>query len=94
MVAVVRNSLSQGEKASLGARSEAAPVRIHSSGSWRSELEIRCTGIRLAMGPRVLLENADLTILSRRRYGMVGRNGVGKSSLFAIIDDNPRLEAA
>lgn len=34
---------------------------------------------------RVLLQGADLTLAYGRRYGLVGRNGLGKSTLLRMI---------
>lgn len=36
-------------------------------------------------GPRLLLSNVDITIHAGWRLGVVGRNGCGKSSLFAVL---------
>lgn len=36
---------------------------------------------------RVLLQGADLTLAYGRRYGLVGRNGLGKSTLLRMISD-------
>jgi len=39
----------------------------------------------LRRGERLLLSNVDITLHAGQRVGVVGRNGVGKSSLFAAI---------
>ena len=41
--------------------------------------------ITLRRGTRVLLEEADLTIQPKQRVGLIGANGCGKSSLFALL---------
>jgi ATP-binding cassette subfamily F protein 3 len=41
--------------------------------------------ITLKRGGHTLFEHLDLTIHSGQRVGLVGRNGVGKSSLFALL---------
>ena len=43
------------------------------------------TDITLRRGPRVLLKNFSLTVHPGWRVGVVGRNGCGKSSLFAML---------
>jgi ATP-binding cassette subfamily F protein 3 len=43
------------------------------------------TGVTLRRGPRKLLEGATLAIFPGQKVGVVGRNGTGKSSLFAMI---------
>ncbi len=42
-------------------------------------------GISKAFGTRVLLRSADLTVRTSDRLGVVGRNGVGKSTLGRIL---------
>jgi ATP-binding cassette subfamily F protein 3 len=39
----------------------------------------------LRRGERLLLSDVDLTLQSGWRVGVVGRNGTGKSSLFAAV---------
>ncbi|WP_304334886.1 ATP-binding cassette domain-containing protein, partial [Conchiformibius steedae] len=46
-------------------------------------IEIR--QLNLQRGDKVLLQQAELTLAPRRHVGLVGRNGTGKSSLFALI---------
>ena len=41
--------------------------------------------LTLRRGARVLIENATLQIHAGQRVGLVGRNGTGKSSLFALM---------
>lgn len=47
---------------------------------------VTLSGIHLAFGHHALLDNASLTIHSGERYGLIGRNGAGKSSLLKLID--------
>ena len=42
--------------------------------------------IVLRRGARVLLENASVTLNPGEKIGLVGRNGAGKSSLFALLN--------
>jgi len=46
---------------------------------------IRFSGVSLFRGPKLLLENADATLNPGERVGLVGANGSGKSSLFALL---------
>lgn len=46
---------------------------------------LRLTQLTLRRGPRLLLESANLTLHAGWRVGLVGINGSGKSSLFALI---------
>jgi ATP-binding cassette subfamily F protein 3 len=43
------------------------------------------TNIALRRGPKVLIENATFQIHAGQRMGVIGANGCGKSSLFAMI---------
>ncbi len=46
---------------------------------------IELKNISLQRGLKVLLDNASLTIQPNQRVGLIGKNGTGKSSLFALL---------
>lgn len=46
---------------------------------------IRITDLTLQRGPLRLLENAELTLHPGHKVGLIGANGAGKSSLFALL---------
>src|SRR6266850_6627679 len=46
---------------------------------------IRLSQVTLRRGTKVLLEDADLTLNPGDRIGLIGANGSGKSSLFALL---------
>ncbi len=46
---------------------------------------IRFSGVSLRRGPKLLLDGVDLTIHPGEHVGLVGANGTGKSSLFALL---------
>lgn len=46
---------------------------------------IKIDQITLMRGPKILLENASAEIQPGQRAGIIGRNGCGKSSLFALV---------
>jgi ATP-binding cassette subfamily F protein 3 len=48
---------------------------------------IRLSQVNLRRGAKLLLEGADLTIHAGERIGLIGANGSGKSSLFALLRD-------
>lgn len=48
-------------------------------------VDIRIENIDLAYGSKVLLKNANLVMACGRRYGFVGRNGMGKTTLLRAI---------
>ncbi len=46
---------------------------------------ISLRGVTLRRGTKVVLEQANLTLQPGEKVGLVGRNGAGKSSLFALL---------
>lgn len=46
---------------------------------------LKLTNLSLRRGPRELLQDVNLTIYHGQKVGITGGNGVGKSSLFALI---------
>lgn len=47
--------------------------------------DIRIENFDISFGDHVLLRGANLTLIFGKRYGMVGRNGLGKSTLLKLI---------
>nr|CAH7739535.1 unnamed protein product [Callosobruchus chinensis] len=58
--------------------------KLEAKGNNRTQ-DIRIENFDVAYGDRVLLLGADLTLAYGRRYGLVGRNGLGKSTLLRMI---------
>lgn len=58
--------------------------KLENKGSNRSA-DIRIENFDVSFGDRVLLQNADLILAFGRRYGFVGRNGLGKTTLLRMI---------
>ena len=54
---------------------------------------LQITNLSLRRGERLLLESADITIHPGWKVGLVGANGCGKSSLFAIIRGELQADA-
>ena len=52
---------------------------------------ITLRNITLRRGTKVVLQNASVTLQPGEKVGLIGRNGAGKSSLFALLTD--RLHA-
>lgn len=46
---------------------------------------IRLQNLTLQRGPQRLLEDAELTLHAGHKAGLIGANGAGKSSLFALL---------
>mmetsp|Transcript_27791 Transcript_27791/g.40978 ORF Transcript_27791/g.40978 Transcript_27791/m.40978 type:complete len:798 (+) Transcript_27791:103-2496(+) len=54
--------------------------------SGRNEKDIHCRNVQVSLdNGRCLLDNADLKFAHMRRYGLVGKNGVGKTTLLKAI---------
>jgi ATP-binding cassette subfamily F protein 3 len=54
---------------------------------------IRASGITLRRGTKILLDGADFVVNPGERVGIVGKNGAGKSSLFALLTGGLDLDA-
>ncbi|OXU17138.1 ATP-binding cassette sub-family F member 3 [Nasonia vitripennis] len=59
--------------------------RMEAKGGTNRTNDIRIENFDVAYGDRVLLQGADLTLAFGRRYGFVGRNGLGKTTLLRMI---------
>lgn len=54
---------------------------------------IRAQDLTLRRGTKVLLDNAEFVINPGERVGIVGKNGAGKSSLFAVLQGSIDIDA-
>ncbi|KAG8195227.1 hypothetical protein JTE90_027968 [Oedothorax gibbosus] len=59
-------------------------AKMESKGTNKSR-DIKIENFDIAFGDKTLLTGADLTLVYGRRYGMVGRNGIGKSTLLKMV---------
>ncbi|GFY77297.1 ATP-binding cassette sub-family F member 3 [Trichonephila inaurata madagascariensis] len=59
-------------------------TKMEQKGSNRN-MDIKIENFDISFGDKTLLTGADLTLVYGRRYGMVGRNGIGKSTLLRMI---------
>lgn len=55
------------------------PVVLHWSGVRKGTSDIALRGVSMQLGALELLSDCTLTIAFGRRYGLIGRNGIGKS---------------
>lgn len=60
------------------------PKCVHKRGESRS-LDINVESFSIMVGGKTLLENASLKLANGRRYGLIGRNGIGKTSLLSAL---------
>ncbi|WP_167475246.1 ATP-binding cassette domain-containing protein [Nocardia arthritidis] len=51
----------------------------------RERAQLSCSGIRVERGDRVVLDGVDMTVTPRSRWGIVGENGRGKSTLLHVL---------
>jgi ATP-binding cassette, subfamily F, member 3 len=59
-------------------------VRRHDRNkSWSKDIKIN--NFSIEVGGRYLLENASMTLAMGKKYGLVGRNGIGKTTLLNFI---------
>lgn len=59
-------------------------TKLEAKGTNRTQ-DIRIENFDIAYGDRVLLQGADILLAFGRRYGLVGRNGLGKTTLLRLI---------
>ncbi|KAK3725324.1 hypothetical protein QZH41_012014, partial [Actinostola sp. cb2023] len=59
-------------------------AKLEASGTNKSR-DVKIENFDLAYGERLLLQNANLSISAGRRYGLVGRNGVGKTTFLRTL---------
>ena len=55
--------------------------------AYNADPMIRLSQVTLRRGAKVLLENADVSLNPGDKIGLIGANGSGKSSLFALLRD-------
>ncbi|XP_035190083.1 ATP-binding cassette sub-family F member 3 [Oxyura jamaicensis] len=72
------------EEATASQAASKKETRMESSGKNKS-YDVRIENFDVSFGERVLLTGADLNLAFGRRYGLVGRNGLGKTTLLKMI---------
>uniref|UniRef100_A0A8D3DZI3 ATP-binding cassette sub-family F member 3 n=1 Tax=Scophthalmus maximus TaxID=52904 RepID=A0A8D3DZI3_SCOMX len=72
------------EEASASQASSKKDNRVDQSGKNRS-YDIRIENFDVAFGERSLLQGAELSLATGRRYGLIGRNGLGKTTLLKML---------
>ena len=74
----------QEEKEGKNAVVAAMVLPDYESGRGEKDIQVKNVGIALDSG-RTLLDGADLKFSHKRRYGLVGKNGIGKTTLLKAI---------
>ncbi|XP_051983852.1 ATP-binding cassette sub-family F member 3 [Xyrauchen texanus] len=72
------------EEASASQASSKKDTRVDSSGKNRS-YDVRIENFDVSFGERCLLQGTELCLSSGRRYGLIGRNGLGKTTLLKML---------
>lgn len=72
------------EMATASQASNRKVTKAESKGTNKS-MDIRIENFDMSFGEKVLLTAADLVMVPERRYGLIGRNGLGKSTLMRLI---------
>ncbi|CAL8110931.1 unnamed protein product [Orchesella dallaii] len=87
-----RNAEGTKPSVSAGQDCQASAAQVISKKSARMEnksagriQDIRIENFDVAFGEKVLIKGADITLVYGRRYGFVGRNGLGKTTLLKMI---------
>uniref|UniRef100_A0A8C7K3Z5 ATP-binding cassette sub-family F member 3 n=1 Tax=Oncorhynchus kisutch TaxID=8019 RepID=A0A8C7K3Z5_ONCKI len=72
------------EEASASQASSKKDSRVDLSGKNRT-YDIRIENFDVSFGERSLLQGAELSLSTGRRYGLIGRNGLGKTTLLKML---------
>uniref|UniRef100_G3NLE7 ATP-binding cassette sub-family F member 3 n=2 Tax=Gasterosteus aculeatus aculeatus TaxID=481459 RepID=G3NLE7_GASAC len=72
------------EEASASQASSKKDNRVDQSGKNRG-YDIRIENFDVSFGERCLLQGAELSLSTGRRYGLIGRNGLGKTTLLKML---------
>ena len=62
--------------------------RFHTDAIEKDTKSLNLKGVCVSIGERDLLNDTDLVIEPGLRYGLLGRNGVGKSTLLKVLSQN------
>lgn len=80
-MSVVNSKMDAATASQVTSKKEA---KLEAKGNNRAQ-DIRIENFDVAYGDRILLQNTDVTLAYGRRYGLVGRNGLGKTTLLRMI---------
>jgi len=65
----------------MATKKKVPPPRVMHDKSDNSKADIYLPGVTLIAGGKALLEKATVRLARGRKYGLVGRNGIGKTTL-------------
>ncbi|CAD2222981.1 ABC transporter, putative [Angomonas deanei] len=71
-----------------GIANATAVTKLHHKGEGINySTDVHCEGIHIHMGKQELLDNTDLVLFTGHKYGLVGRNGTGKTTLLRALSE-------
>ncbi|VDP68802.1 unnamed protein product, partial [Echinostoma caproni] len=80
------NSMENGDNfATVSQQLDRRDINASADASGRHVGDIRLENFDIAYGSRTLLQGANLTVSYGRRYGLIGRNGYGKTTLLRAL---------
>ena len=75
-----------GPNATLVATSQVSRFHNETLSTLSNDVDLK--QVHIAIGPRILLDSANLRLFRGVHYGLIGQNGVGKSTLLKCIGYN------
>ncbi|VDN98306.1 unnamed protein product [Rodentolepis nana] len=79
-----KTSLFEVETASVSQQSD-KKQKLSTDGSVKKLTDLRIDNFDISFGSRILLKNASLKLALGHRYGLIGRNGYGKTTLLRAL---------
>ncbi|EPY26435.1 ATP-binding protein cassette, sub-family F, member 3 [Angomonas deanei] len=71
-----------------GIANATAVTKLHHKGEGINySTDVHCEGIHIHMGKQELLDSTDLVLFTGHKYGLVGRNGTGKTTLLRALSE-------
>ena len=61
------------------------PVKLLHDKEGNYSLEIKVDNFTLEVSGKVLIENGSILLASGRKYGLIGQNGIGKTTLMYAL---------
>ena len=84
-MAAEKDALDKKIQEFMATKKKVPPPRVMHDKSETSRADIHLPAITLIAGGKALLEKATLKLSRGRKYGLVGRNGIGKTTLINAL---------